>query len=450
MKNHSYRRKTLFLSVFALIFGGFFVNAQEKLSLKDAINYALENKADARKAKLNVEKSEHLISEVRSRALPQISAQGNLMYNPILQEMAMPGDIIGMPGETLLVAFGQKWTAIGGVHLSQNLFDYSVFTGLKAAKTTREFYNVNEQLTQEQVIEAVAKSYYQIFITQQKLETINQTLENTQKVEKTIQGLVDNGLAKKIDLDRIKVTVVNLNSTKLQLENAVKLQENSLKFLIGMQIDTPIELMEESLEITPVLLDAPNVKQLTQYQLLETQKQLLEYNKESFKAAYYPTLSLTANYSYQGLGDKFPLGGKPADGVYWTDYSTIGLNLNIPIFSGFRTRSQVRQAQNQLDILEEDMKETELALNFAFENAKTQINNSVITIENQKENVKLAQEVLDNTQNNYINGLATLTDLIEAENALAEAKNNYSNALLEYKVAEIELIKSKGELNNLK
>lgn len=450
MRNHSYSRNTLFLSVFALLFGGFWVNAQQQLSLKDAINYALENKADAKKAKLSVENSEHLIGEVRSRALPQINASGNLMYNPILQEMAMPGDIIGMPGQTLLVAFGQKWTAIGGVHLSQNLFDYSVFTGLKAAKTTREFYKVNEQLTQEQVIEAVAKSYYQIFITQQKFETVQQTLDNTTKVLNTVQGLYESGLAKKIDLDRIQVTIVNLNSTKQQLKNAIKLQENSLKFLIGMEIDTPIELVEESMEITPVMLTAPDVKKLTQYQLLETQKQLLVYNKESYKAAYYPTLSLTVNYSYQGLGDTFPLGKKPADGVYWTDYSTIGLNLNIPIFSGFRTRSQVRQAQNQLDVLEADMKEAELALNFAFENAKTQINNSIITIENQKENVKLAQEVLDNTQNNYLNGLATLTDLIEAENALAEAKNNYSNALLEYKVAEIELIKSKGELNKLK
>src|SRR5690554_7917585 len=326
MKYHSYRRKMLFVGAFMMLFGGFMIQAQEKMTLKDAINYALENKADARKARLSVENSEHLIAEVRSRALPQINASGNLMYNPILQEMAMPGDIIGLPGQTLLVAFGQKWTALGGVHLSQNLFDYSVFTGLKAAKTTREFYKVNEQLTQEQVIEAVAKSYYQNFITKQKLETINETLENTQKVQNTIQGLVDNGLAKKIDLDRIKVTVVNLNSTKLQLENAVKLQENSLKFLIGMQIDKPIELVEESLEITPVLLDAPDVKKLTQFQLLETQKQLLEYNKESFKAAYYPTLSLTANYNYQGLGDRFPLSGaKPADGVYWTDYSTIGL-----------------------------------------------------------------------------------------------------------------------------
>ena len=451
MKSYHLKRKTLFASAFTLLFSGFFVNAQQTLSLKDAINYALENKADAKKARLSVENSEHLIGEVRSRALPQISAQGNLMYNAILQEMAMPGEIVGLPGETLLVAFGQKWTAIGGVHLSQNLFDYSVFTGLKAAKTTREFYKVNEQLTHEQVIEAVAKSYYQIFITKQKLETINETLENTTKVQNTVQGLFENGLAKKVDLDRIKVTVVNLNSSKQQLENAVKLQENSLKFLIGMQIDNPIELVEENMEITPVLLDNPNVKQLTQYQALEVQKQLLEYNKESFKAAYYPTLSLTGNYNYQGLGEKFPLSGaKPADGVFWTNYSTIGLNLNIPIFTGFRTRSQVRQAQNQLDVLEVDMKEAEQALNLAFENAKTQINNSVITIENQRENVKLAQEVLDNTQNNYINGLATLTDLIEAENALADAKNSYSNALLEYKVAEIELIKSKGELNSLK
>lgn len=446
MKPYLLNRKTLFASAFTILFSGFLVNAQEKLSLKDAINYALENKADAKKAKLSVENSEHLIGEVRSRALPQISAQGNLTLNPILQQMALT-----MNGESMIIEMGQKWTAVGGVHLTQNLFDYSVFTGLKAAKTTREFYKVNEQLTQEQVIEAVAKNYYQIFITKQKLETVNETLENTTKVQNTVQGLLDNGLAKKVDLDRIKVTVVNLNSSKQQLENAVKLQENSLKFLIGMQIDNPIELVEESIEVTPVLMESPNVRQLTQYQALEVQKQLLEYNKESYKAAYYPTLSLSGNYSYQGLGNKFPLSNyKPADGLYWMDFASVGLNLNIPIFTGFRTRSQVRQAQNQLDVLEVDMQETEQALNLAFENSKIQINNSVITIENQKENVKLAQEVLDNTQNNYINGLATLTDLIEAENALADAKNNYSNALLEYKVAEIELIKSKGELNNLK
>lgn len=445
MKINHLNRKSLFASVFVLLFSSFSANAQERLSLKDAINYALANKADAKKAKLNVENSENQIAEVRSRALPQISVQGTLTHNPKLQQMALT-----MNGQSTIIEMGQKWNALGNVVLTQNLFDYSVFTGLKAAKTTREFYKVNEQLTQEQVIEAVAKSYYQIFITEQKLETISQTLENTIKVQNTVQGLFDNGLAKKVDLDRIKVTVVNLTSSKQQLENAVALQENSLKFLIGMPINTPITLVEEDVQITPVLTEAPDVKQLTAYQALETQKQLLVYNKASIKAAYYPTLSLSGNYSYQGLGDKFPLSNaKPADGVYWMNFASVNLNLNIPIFTGFRTRSQVRQAQNQLDILEVDMKETEQALNLAFENAKTQLNNNVITIESQKKNVLLAQEVLDNTQNNYINGLASLTDLIEAENALADAKNNYSNALMEYKVAEIELIKSKGNLKSL-
>jgi outer membrane protein len=445
MKLYHLNRKSLFASVFVLLFSSFSANAQERLSLKDAINYALANKADAKKAKLNVENSENQIAEVRSRALPQISVQGTLTHNPKLQQMALT-----MNGQSTIIEMGQKWNALGNVVLTQNLFDYSVFTGLKAAKTTREFYKVNEQLTQEQVIEAVAKSYYQIFITEQKLETISQTLENTIKVQNTVQGLFDNGLAKKVDLDRIKVTVVNLTSSKQQLENAVALQENSLKFLIGMPINTPITLVEEDVQITPVLTEAPDVKQLTAYQALETQKQLLVYNKASIKAAYYPTLSLSGNYSYQGLGDKFPLSNaKPADGVYWMNFASVNLNLNIPIFTGFRTRSQVRQAQNQLDVLEVDMKETEQALNLAFENAKTQLNNNVITIESQKKNVLLAQEVLDNTQNNYINGLASLTDLIEAENALADAKNNYSNALMEYKVAEIELIKSKGNLKSL-
>ena len=445
MKINHLNRKSLFASVFVLLFSSFSANAQERLSLKDAINYALANKADAKKAKLSVENSENQIAEVRSRALPQISVQGTLTHNPKLQQMALT-----MNGQSTIIEMGQKWNALGNVVLTQNLFDYSVFTGLKVAKTTREFYKVNEQLTQEQVIEAVAKSYYQIFITEQKLETISQTLENTIKVQNTVQGLFDNGLAKKVDLDRIKVTVVNLTSSKQQLENAVALQENSLKFLIGMPINTPITLVEEDVQITPVLTEAPDVKQLTAYQALETQKQLLVYNKASIKAAYYPTLSLSGNYSYQGLGDKFPLSNaKPADGVYWMNFASVNLNLNIPIFTGFRTRSQVRQAQNQLDILEVDMKETEQALNLAFENAKTQLNNNVITIESQKKNVLLAQEVLDNTQNNYINGLASLTDLIEAENALADAKNNYSNALMEYKVAEIELIKSKGNLKSL-
>ena len=61
----------------------------------------------------------------------------------------------------------------------------------------------------------------------------------------------------------------------------------------------------------------------------------------------------------------------------------------------------------------------------------------------------LAEKVLSNTQSNYQHGLATLTEIIDSENALTDARNNYSNALLEYKIAEVALIKAKGDLKTL-
>ncbi len=421
-----------------------------ELTLKDAINYALENKADAKKAKLSVENAEYQIDEVRSRALPTISANGNLTYNPILQLNALPGDFFGAPGTTILAPLGQKWTSTAGVNLTQNIFDQAVFTGLKAAKTTREFYRINAQLTEEDVIERVANNYYQVYVQRQQLSVIDSTYANTEKVRNIIKGQYDNGLARKIDLDRMNVNLSNINTQRQQLINAVVLQENALKFYMGMPIATPITLPEATFEVTPQMLsEKPDVTQRTQYQLLQTQERLLEYQRKSVIASYYPTLSLTAGYNYIGQGPQLPWFAKPADGVYWSDFSVLALNLNVPIFNGFGTRSRVRQATIEVKNIQEDLIDTKLALDLAFENAKTQINNSLITINNQKENVQLAQEVLDNTQNNYRQGLATLTDLLDAENSYIEAQNNYTNALLDFKLAEIQLIKAKGELRTL-
>ncbi|MFA9193298.1 TolC family protein [Flavobacterium sp. FBOR7N2.3] len=427
-------------------------NAQEKttLTLKDAIKYALENKAEAKKALLQIENSEYQIQEVRSRALPQISANGNLTYNPILQLNALPGDFFGAPGTTLLAPLGQKWTSTAGVSLTQALFDQSVFTGLKAARTTREFYQINNQLTEEQVIERVANNYYQVYVLRQKLALAESNLKTTTKVRDIVKGQFDNGLAKKIDLDRMTVNLSNINTQRQQVINSVQLQENALKFYMGMSIDAEINIPASEFEVTPAAFsETPNVANRTEYLILKKQEELLVLQKKSVIAGYYPTLSLSANYNYIGQGPQMPWFAKPSDGVYWSDFSSIGLNLRVPLFTGFGTRAKVRQADVELRTIQEDIKDTQLSLDLDYKNAKTQIDNSIITLENQKENMRLADEILKNINNNYLQGLASLTDLLDAENASTEAQNNYTAAILDYKLAEIKLIKSKGELRTL-
>lgn len=430
---------------------GLSVSAQVKtLTLKDALTYALQNKADAKKSKLEVENSEYKIQEVRSRALPQISANGNLTYNPVIQTTVIDGAGFGAPGTTIQAAFGQKWTSTAGLSLTQAIFDQSVFTGLKAAKTTREFYQINNQLTEEQVIERVANNYYSVFVQKERLVLLDSNYVNTTKVRDIVKGQFDNGLAKKIDLDRIVVKMSNIDTERQQIKNQITLQENALKFYMGMPIETQIDMPKEEFEVIPAALtEQANVENRTEYLLLKKQEELLVYNKKAVEAGYYPTLSLTAGYNYIGQGPEFPWFAKPKDGVYWSDYSAIGLNLHVPIFTGFGTRAKVRQADIQIRSLQEDMKDTKLSLDLDYRNAIAQIDDNLVTIENQKENMRLAKEILDNTKNNYLQGLASLTDLLDSENASLEAQNNYTRAVLNYKIAEVALIKSKGELKTL-
>ena len=424
------------------------LQAQETVTLKQAIEYALQNKAEAQNAKLDVRNADYQIMEAKAGALPKINGVANLTYNPILQSTALDvGAFSGGPSNIQLITMGQKWNAGAGVQLSQALFNQQVFVGLKAAKSTKEFYQLNAQLTEEQIIERVSNAYFQVFTIQQKKETLESSYSSTEKARNIIKSLFDNGLAKKIDLDRTNVNLTNINTILKQQQNAINQAENALKFYMGMPIENKIELVKADMEITPHLLDETVASdERSEVKILNKQKELLQYNKKAVEAAYYPTVNLNANYSWQGLGDKFPLTNGKKNGVYWADYSAITLGVNIPIFNGFATKARVEMAQIELDKLEVNLKDTKLGLDLNYQNAKSQIENSLLALENQKANVSLAETVTTNTKNNYQYGLATLTELLEAENALVEAKNNYSNAILEYKIAEIQYYKAKGEL----
>lgn len=434
--NNMIKWKKLALGVLTVT--GTLMYSQQTITLKQAIEYALQNKADALKAKLDITNADAKILEAKAGALPKINGTANLTYNPIIQEIALEGKTLEM---------GQPWVAIAGVQLQQALFNQQVFIGLKAAKSTKEFYQLNADLTDEQIIERVSNAYFQVFTVQQNQETLESSYGSTEKIRNVIKSLFDNGLVKKIDLDRTNVNLTNIDTSIKQTKNGVVQAENALKFYMGMPIENKIQLVKEDMEITPHLLEnTVSSDNRTEVKVLLKNKELLEYNKKATEAAYYPTVNLTANYNWQGMGSKFPLTNGSSNGVYWSDYSSIGLGVNIPIFNGFSIKAKVQQAQIDIDKLNVDIKDTKLGLDLAYQNAKSQIENSLSTLDNQRANVQLAEDVLANTKSNYQYGLATLTDLLDAENSLVQAKNNYTTAILDYKVAEIQYYKSKGEL----
>ncbi len=437
----------------SLLFCGGLIFGQETkvLTLPEAISYALQNKADAKKALLDIRKGEAQIAETKSAAYPNISIGSNTTYNPLLQESVLPGEIFGAPGQQIKVAFGQKWISSNNIQLTQVLFNQAVFTGLKAAKTTREFYIINATLTEEQIIEKVANAYYQVYQSDQMLTNAESNLEVTKETSKIIKGLFDAGLARKIDYDRTRVAQNKLMSVQQQLVNAVQLSENALKFMIGMPISQDITLPERTFDPS-VLADSQQgtFEDRTELKLLNKELELLAWQKKATEAEYYPTVALAANYGFLGQGDKFPLVNGSKNGVFWSDIASVGLQINVPIFNGFATKARVELNQIEIEKARADFDETKLGLDLAYNNAITVLDNNMTTIKMQEENVELAEEVIANTRANYKYGLATLNDILDTERELTDAKNNLTTARLDYKLAEIELLKSQGKLNTLK
>ncbi len=427
--------------------------AQQPVTLEGAISYALENSEVLRKAQLDILSGVHRVSEVRASAFPQIEAVSTLTNNLLVQQFVLPAEAFGgAPGEFMAIKAGQTWNAMSQVQVNQQIFNQQVFTGLKAAKGSEEYYRLAAELSKENLIQQVATNYYMVIITRQQLDVIDANLERLAQLEKMVANQYEVGLAKKIDLDRIKVNINNLRAQREELELGVVQQENLLKYYMGMPINASITIPEnavEQLETEAVnRLDASrfSVENLTAYQILRTQERLLGLQKEAYQAEYYPSLYLGGNYMYNSQSDKFNLYSNKALGY---DASAVTLTLRIPIFDGGARRSRVRQADIEIQKVNEDIRQSTNGLTMAYENAKIQIQNSLNTIEAQRSNKEFAEEVFESTRNNYQNGLATLTDLLNSETELVAAQNSYNQALLNFKVAEIELIKSNGNITSL-
>lgn len=456
MINRFFGRKFMIKAICFLVLGSVSfseIQAQQTLTLSDALQYATKNSEALRKAQLDIIGGQLKVSEVRASALPQVSAVSTLTNNLLVQQFVLPAEAFGgAPGEFMAIKAGQTWNAMSQVQLSQQIFNQQVFTGLKAAKGSAEYYRLAAELAEENLLQQVATNYYMVIITRQNLETLDANLSRIEQLEKTVANQFEVGLAKKIDLDRIKVNKGNLLAQREQLELAVVQQENLLKYYMGMPISEKISISDaavEGIESEAMVQMSQNsfvAKNLIGYQILKTQENLLGLQKKAYQAEYYPSLMLTGNYMYNSQSNKLNLYSNKALGY---DASAVSLNLNIPIFDGGQRRSKVRQAQIEIDKVQEDLRSTENALHMANENARIQIKNSLNTIETQRSNKQFAEEVFNSTRNNYQNGLATLTDLLTAETELVAAQNSYNQALLNYKVAEIELIKSSGNIKNL-
>ncbi|MGX5820116.1 TolC family protein [Chitinophaga lutea] len=417
-----------------------------RFSAQQAVEYALANQYAVRTAKLD-----ELITIARNRevsglALPQVSGTGNFMHSPVLQKQQFNfGNFTGKDS-IATISFQLPYNAQGYISINQVLFDPSVLVALQARKTLEELAQKGVKKSEVDVREQVYKAYYNVVAADKALVILRESVVRLENTLRETREIYKNGLVEKLDVDRLVVQYNNLKSEEVRLRNLREVGLSALKFQIGMPMRQPLELTD-TLSNSALKADIQEDRNFSysnriEYQLLESQKKANEYNLKRYKLQGMPTLALFGQGGTLRGSEKFDY----FKSQMWYGYFQYGLNLSVPIFTGFQRKRKVDQAFLEVKKSDLDIENVRNAIDLEQSTSTANLRNNITTLENQEENMALAQDVYNTSMIKYREGVGSSLEMITAETQLLTAQNSYFNALFNVIVARIDYMKAYGKL----
>ena len=437
--------KYVFTLLTVLCFQVSFGQAELSLSLDQALEMALRKNTTMLNAALDIDYAETQVNELKAQGLPQVSGSADFSHTFKIPTQIIPGDFVGQPGTTIATQFGVPFNVNVGVGASQLLFDGTFFLGLKAAS---EFVNISKlsaSASEIDIKEGVTKAYYMALISQQNIGQLSASLANIKKLQSETEQLYKAGFAEKLDVDRLTLSVSNLEININKLQNQAKLAKQLLLNTIGVDVN-------QELTLTSKIPGEPtsdsyaavfNPENRIEIKLIDQQQELNQLNLKRYKMGYFP--SLYGNFSYGS--STFASDGKFGElGDDWYGNGRYAVSLNVPIFDGLYKKAKMDQAKIDIRKTENTKQQALLGMNLQVSQAKTNYLNTLKTIELQKKSQDLAESIFNTTKIKFKEGIGSSFEMINAESELTEANTNYLNALYEINVARIDLNKALGIL----
>jgi len=416
-------------------------------SIQQCVDYAKQHNAQVKNALLDYKIQQQDNRATTALALPSVTGSAALTDYLQIPTTLLPGEFFGQPAGTYIpVKFGTKYNANTGVTLQQTLFDGQVFVGLQARQTSLDYRQKNVDITEEGIRANVYKVYYQLVVSKTQMQQLDANIDRAKNLLHVNTEMFKNGFAEKIDADRTSVQLANLETEKAKVQASINNGYLGLKFLMGMPVQDSLILTEDITEdkIKEGLLNEGLYKYTDRndYQYLELGKKLNEYNVKRYKLSYIPTLSLTGNYSKQAQRTKFNIFGSGD----WFTTSYIGLNLSVPIFDGFQRDANIKKAKLQLQQTQNLLDNLKISIDNDVMQATNNFRTAIGTLDYQKKNMQLAEQVYNQAQKKYEAGTGTTLDITNAQSDLRIAQSNYVSAMYDAIIAKIDYLKAIGKL----
>lgn len=416
------------------------LTAQESFSLAQAKQYALENHLRIANAEYDTENAIMRKNETRGIGLPQVDINGtfNMFFN--LPVQVVDGAFIQQPGTLVSFRAGTDFSSGATLQVGQLIFNGSYIVGLQVAKQYVDFQRTFEDQTKEDVVFNVIQAYQMLAIASDNVIFMDSLVQITEDLFNQQEAIYEIGISTGEDVDQIKYAMLQAKNAKrsaeIQRDNAMVM----LKLAMNYPFDKDLQITEDSEDLMGAsnLSLSGDVNNNIQLQILTKQQKLNQYALKNERYAHLPSLNSFFQQGYNAYRNDFNFFNKDP----WFSQTLVGLQLNIPIFSGGQRHYKVQQAKisvmktnNEITMLKQGLQAQELQL-------KNNMLGAVDKYQLQVANRDLAQRLYNNAL--LKRNIGSVTSL-----EVTQKYNQYVVAQAELMGSKVDVLSSKLELEKL-
>jgi outer membrane protein TolC len=407
-------------------------HAQEIFSLEKCKELALKNNSNAQNSQLSLEAAEQTKKEAFTKYFPSVSGTAMGFHtNKPMMEMELPlGAMVGNP-DIPPTAFNMlEKGIIGAAMASQPIFaGGQIINGNKLAKLGVEAAKLQKTMTEDEILLTVEQYYWQIVALEEKTKTIAEAETLLNRIHDDVKNAFDAGLINRNDLLKVELKQNELESGKLKLANGLKLSKIVLAQFIGTPSDD-FDVDKSHIENVNLTLNTHVDHQSALYQRVEYQ--LLDKNIEAGKlqvkmetGKHLPTVAVGAGWNYMNFDSGSPFAMEKNFGMVFAVVS-------VPITDWWGGSHAIKKQKIQVEIAQNDKRNAEELLLIQMQQLQNDVEESAQQIQLADKAIVSALENVRLNSDYYEAGTALLTDLLDAQNTLQQARDQRTEAITVY------------------
>ncbi|MBO2030975.1 TolC family protein [Siccationidurans ginsengisoli] len=412
------------------------------LTLPQVLSYALAYQPLVRQARLDEGITDAGNRVALAAWLPQVGVTGVTQHYFGLPYTIFPDPTTGIPTPRQLGVANVTTLGLSG---TQVIYNNDVRLASRQAPLNRLAAGQNTVNNKIATVSDASKAFYSVLLSQRQAQVYDEDIRRLARNYQDARARYDAGIVDKTDYLQAEISLNNSKASRKQALEGVKANTAYLQQLMGfpatqliaLKYDT-LQLEQEAVVDTLAQLDPAN---RIEYQQVLTQKSLQGTTVDYYRLGFLPSLSAFGNYNsvYQNNSvseqyrQRFP-------------NSYAGLQLALPLFTGFRRTQNLRRARLQDQRVDQDLLSTRNQVTTEYATALANYKGYFEAYVQSRQNLDLSRQVYKVVDLQYREGIKAYLDLLVAQTTLRTSQLNYYSALFQVLTSKVELLRTLGTL----